>query len=244
MEVKLGGVERQYHVDAVTGEVALYEGESQGAVLSEDEALDIVLKQFGISADKIANKRIKLERNDDRLCYEVKFTAENLKYEVEIDAETGKVLDSDVDREESFTPPAALLTKEQAVAAVKEVAGENAIIKEADLDDENGRYCYEIEVTVDGREYEYYVDAETGEVSLNENFVDDGEVKLSEDEALNIAFEFFKVEKSEAEIHKVKLDRDDGKLYYEIEFFIKNLKYEMEIDAETGRIIESDTSYD
>ncbi len=244
VEVRVGSVEREYHVDAVTGEVELYEGESQGAVLSEDEALDIALKQFGISANQITIQKIKLEHNDGRLCYEVKFTAENLKYEVEIDAETGKVLDSDVEREESFTPPAALLTKEQAIAAVKKVAGENATIKEADLDDENGRYCYEIEVVLGGREYEYYVDAETGEVSLNENFVDDGEVKLSEDEALDIAFEFFKVEKSGAEIHKVKLDRDDGKLYYEIEFFIKSLKYEIEIDAETGRIIESDISYD
>lgn len=244
VEVKVGAREYEYHVDAITGKVTLYEGESQGAVLSEDEALDIALKQFGISAESVVSKRIKLERNDGRFCYEVKFSAADFKYEVEIDAQSGRVLDSDVEREESFTPPAALLTREQAIAAVKKIAGESAVIKEADLDYENGRHYYEIEVTVGAREYDYYVDAETGEVSLNENFVPDGEVKLTEDMALDIAFGFFKVNRNEAEIHKVKLDRDDGILYYEIEFFIKNLKYEIGVDALNGEIIESDISYD
>ena len=43
---------------------------------------------------------------------------------------------------------------------------------------------------------------------------------------------------------KVKLDRDDGILEYEIEFFKDRVEYEYTIDAASGTILEYDSEYD
>jgi uncharacterized membrane protein YkoI len=43
---------------------------------------------------------------------------------------------------------------------------------------------------------------------------------------------------------RVKLDRDDGKMLYEVDFNSGLMEYEYEIDATSGAILESDMDYD
>ena len=43
---------------------------------------------------------------------------------------------------------------------------------------------------------------------------------------------------------KVKLDDDDGRGVYEIEFYVGNTEYDYEIDAHSGGIIEYDIDRD
>ncbi len=244
IEVRANGVEYEYHVDALTGVATLQGGETPDTVITKDDAVRIAVEHFELDMSSVDRKWAVLEREDGRLCFEVKLYVGNVEYKAEIDAESGDVLKAEIEQDEPSAPPSELLTSEQAIELVKKEAGSNAVVIEIDYGYENGRYVYEIEVKLNGIKYDYYVDASTGEVSRNEDFVDEGSVALTEDEALDIAFEFFKVKRSDANIHKVKLDRDDGRFCYEIEFFIESLKYEIEIDAETGGIIESERSYD
>lgn len=63
---------------------------------------------------------------------------------------------------------------------------------------------------------------------------------ITTEKAKTIALSHAKVNKSNATFVKVKLDREDGRLVYEIDFFAGNRKYEYEIDANNGNILSFD----
>lgn len=250
IEARVNGVKREYKVDALTGNVLGASAPTE-AVLSEAEAVNKTLQAFGLDASAIDRQTVKLEFEDGVLCYSVKLYVGNTEYEAEIDATTGEVRDRDIDREEDRVPPAtgtATLTREQAIAKLKEFLGAqaNVFVDKVEYEYENGKYIYEIEVVIDGREYDYFVDATTGDVAKNNDFVSGGADIITEEQALDLAIKEFKLigRENEIRVHKIKLDRDDHRLVYEVEFYIGNLKYEAEIDAATGAVIEKETSYD
>lgn len=226
IEARVNGVEREYLVDALTGEILNTSAPTGGAIL-EDDAVAIAMKAFDIAA--YDRKIVKLEREDGVLCFKVKLYVGNVEYEAEIDATTGAVLKKETDVEGGYIPPATggnMLTAEQAKAALKQIVGESAIIRDAELEYENGKYVYEIEVLIDGREYDYFVDAATGVVTKNEDFVSGGEAVIGEEQALSVALREFGVDAGMASVRKVKLERENGRLCYDVEFFVNNVKYE------------------
>ena len=64
--------------------------------------------------------------------------------------------------------------------------------------------------------------------------------RLSQDEALNIALKHAGESRNNVKVKEIDLDRDDGRLVYEIEFYSSNKEYDYEIDAHTGKILEMD----
>ena len=67
--------------------------------------------------------------------------------------------------------------------------------------------------------------------------------KLTQDEAKQTALDFAGVEASSATFTKVKMDWDDGREVYEIEFYADGTEYEMDIDALTGRVNDFNAEY-
>ena len=67
------------------------------------------------------------------------------------------------------------------------------------------------------------------------------EASISLSEAKSIALNSAGVSGDQVKFSKAKLTRDDGRLIYEIEFYIAGkAEYEYEIDANTGRILDAD----
>ncbi len=260
IEVKVNGREQEYYVDAVTGEVTLNEGYAGNPVnpnpaITEEQAVQIALDTFGLDPSQITRQTVKLELENGVLCYEIKFYVDKAEYKVCISAQTGDILEKEIDREhetEPTTPSTGnYLTREQARAAVTEYfsqRGKTAKIKEIEWEDEgygeNRRYYYEVEAVVDGREYECYVDASTGEVRIKGELIDSAKDLIGEERALSIALDYYSLTKAEARVIKVKLEEDDGILIYEVEFKVRDLEYSFEIDAETGDILDIDVSFD
>ena len=120
-------------------------------------------------------------------------------------------------------------------------------IKPIEMDYEHGKKQYEIEFYRDSAEYEYRIDAKTGEIlsfeqetkeitaSANPNAGASG--GITEDEAYEIALSHAKISKDAASLKKNKLDREDGKEIFEIEFYAGGKEYEYEIDAKDGTIV-------
>ncbi len=139
----------------------------------------------------------------------------------------------------------------------------------ADVDD--GRQVYDIEFYVKGKfEYEYEIDALTGKIIEeskepwdasdyigSEKATSDGKgsnivastptksqasgATITVDEAKAIALKKAGLTADKVKYTKAKLERDDGKPVYDIEFYVAGQsEYEYEIDAYTGNIIDSD----
>lgn len=135
------------------------------------------------------------------------------------------------------------LTMEQAKSkalAREGIDAADAVFTKAKLEWDDGRQIYDLEFYANGCEYEYEIDANTGEVLSFEISSSTppsaaGSV-ISRDEAQEIALA--KVPGATADhIKKLKLDRDDGKQIYEVEIIYNGTEYELDIDAVSGAIL-------
>ncbi|HHU19891.1 MAG TPA: hypothetical protein GXZ58_06720 [Bacilli bacterium] len=118
---------------------------------------------------------------------------------------------------------------------------ENATIIKIELESDDGQRYYEIEMHTDDQEVEIEIDAYTGKVIMIEYERLEGSRKgnseiISMDEAKQIAL----AKEPGAKIIEAQLDRDDGKYYYKIEMETSKYEIEVEIDAQTGKIIDID----
>ena len=128
------------------------------------------------------------------------------------------------------------------------MAEDAATLVETTLDSEDGLRLYEICFFTEAVEYEYDLDAVTGEVcGLKVEYFEESESlpeqkvegqALTRSEARDLALDNAGVSAEQATFTKSKLDYEDGVLVYEIEFVTDQSAYEYEIDAATGEILE------
>lgn len=141
------------------------------------------------------------------------------------------------------------LTEEKAkeIALKHANATTNAIVTGTKLDREHGRYVYEVEIYDGNTEYDYEIDAETGDVTyyskemsesitVNSIGFENNQDYLSMEKVMEIIRKKVNgaTEKDLVEFHK---DIEDGRAVYEGKIIINNKKYEFEVDAKTGEII-------
>lgn len=123
---------------------------------------------------------------------------------------------------------------------------------EIELDYEYRMMIYEVSFDTNGIEYEYEINAITGEI-INEyveqdnNYVNKNNQStsssnknvnyISRDKAKQIAFSNAGVNISNIRDLSIELDRENGKIIYEVEFEHENKDYEYDIDAITGKIL-------
>ena len=64
--------------------------------------------------------------------------------------------------------------------------------------------------------------------------------RLTKDEAKKIALDKAGVTAAEATFTKARLDYDDGREEYEFEFFANGREFDIDVDADTGRVVKFD----
>lgn len=135
------------------------------------------------------------------------------------------------------------ISLDDAVAKFKETFPEEGIeVSGVELDEDDGKYAYDIQGFKENKEYEVKIDAETGDILAQEEEVDDDNDDLDDD----IAIDFVTIitpqeamtkalENNTGYVKSYELDHnDDGKLVYEIDIEDGD---DVELDAETGDII-------
>ena len=141
-----------------------------------------------------------------------------------------------------------------------------AVFSTAGLDRQNGTDYYAVDFTANGRTYAYDIDAVTGVIidssedqsqpaqatdggasadgtnsSANTSQSTDGSGAITEDQAREIALADAGLTAEEVTFLKTQLDRDDGRLVYDVEFYNADYtEYDYEIDAADGTILSSD----
>lgn len=152
--------------------------------ISEAEAKEIAYSQVS-GAAQLDNAIVVKEFDDFRMVYEIQFNYENAFYEFKIAARNGKILDQDMDgvmadpqgNQDQGQPGAGAAQQETQAAqsdigieaakeiALSQVSGAAASdITKAKADNEHGTLVYEIEIQYDGQEYDFDIDAATGNI--------------------------------------------------------------------------------
>jgi Predicted membrane protein len=128
-------------------------------------------KAKSIALDKYPNAEIvniKLDYDDRRFEYEVTMLGTEYRYSIEMDAVTGKIIETDVDKiKNKKNVNVKLLTIDEVLAIIIDDAGvKKADIKhyKYDLDSDDGRIEYDVEVIIGEDKYTYEVDAVDGTI--------------------------------------------------------------------------------
>lgn len=166
----------EYEIDAKDGSIIKKEvekkkentSESNQNVISIEEAKEKALSDASLDAGSVTFVKEKKDYDDGILVYEIEFyTSKNINYEYEINAVTGEIRKKQIrmGEENEKIDTSNLITKEKA----KEIALIHANVsdvnfKEIKLDYEKDKLVYEIEFFKDNTEYEYEIDALTGDV--------------------------------------------------------------------------------
>lgn len=206
VEYILGNQEFEIDVDAKTGEVIKVDVEAidkndddhdddhddkdekpeenddvipEGNYISKDSALQIALNHAGLNKDSVKKIDCDLDLENGTVVYDVEFETADTKYDYEIHAVTGKIIDTEkkaipagkpAEHNDDVIPEGNYIAAEKAKQAALDHAGvakANAQKLTCELDNENGKIVYEVEFEYQGYEYDYDIDAVTGKILKN-----------------------------------------------------------------------------
>ena len=162
---------------------------------------------------------------------------------------TNKDKNETVKKAEKVVPKTEVTLEEAKVIALKKAGLKESEVTftKAKLDYDDGKAVYDIDFKTDEEKYDAEVDAKSGDViewevetiksAVKVNNVT-SKTEITVEKAKKIALDKAGLKESEVTFTKAKLDYDDGKAVYEIEFVKDRTEYEAEVNAVDGTIIE------
>ena len=225
--------------------------------IDADKAKEIALQDAGVKATAAQFEKAALEKDDGQSVYEVKFHTDEHAYEYTITAKDGHILDRDVD---TWKQGPAADTSPISLQDAKNRMLKNAGLKERDgtflkasLNKEDAQEIYELKFKTAQKTYEYKLLAKDGtilEKDMETNAASGSEPEnnkgnstasqqlISKADARSRALQDAGVSAKAATFTKTKLDYENGRQVYEIEFVTATMEYDYELDAESGAVRE------
>lgn len=147
---------------------------SNSQYVGRDTAANAALAHAGATKEQIRGLEVEFDCDDGRMLYEVEFRLDGNEYNVDIDAQTGKVLhmeregtDNSDQKENVSTTTQSYITSQQAISkALSHVGLSKADVRDTDceLDRDGGAVHYDVEFETNTYEYKCEIDAVTGKV--------------------------------------------------------------------------------
>lgn len=153
------------------------------ADIGRDAALEAALNDAGVSEADTTRLKVSEDMDDGRKVYEIGFDVAEKEYDYEIQASDGAILSSDVETNEGYTAAqgstqsqqnadnagtgtsdAAVSLEEATRLALDKVPGATEQDIRINLDYDDGRQKYEGDIIYEQMEYDFEIDANTGEV--------------------------------------------------------------------------------
>ena len=166
-----------------------------------------------------------------------------LDAEVSWDAATNTVVVTDADTASSLIGEAK--AKEIALNHAG-ISSSKASFLQVKLDWDDGRQVYGVEFYSGNKEYDYEIDASSGAIRSYDHDIENYTIPstgtssstslIGEAKAKEIALNHAGLTSSQVSFVQAKLDWDDGRQVYDVDFYSGNKEYDYEIDAASGAI--------
>lgn len=224
-------------------------------VMTKAKAKTAVLKHAKVKKKAVKKwTKVKLDTEDGIKVYEVEFRTSTHKYDYEINAYSGKVLEYSKKKISAKSSSAKSVSSAKAEQyALKHAKVSKSKVKSIKTETERkkGNKIFEIKFTTSTHKYEYEISAKNGEILSYEK----KRIKKSTSASgSSSSTDFIGAEKAKSIAAasagitnpvniSVKLDRDDGRYVYEVELRDGNriwMEYECEIDAITGKVLSAE----
>ena len=250
-------------------DAALANAQVNGAVLAQtlqnSEELSQKAQEYGISTGKAALIQAIVAGSNNTKTFEdlvgLSINELNLLYTAQAPLEeqtsgneqnTGAANAAPITTSGSASQSAYIGLEAAKEAALKHagVSASDATFVEAEYDYDDGRMVYEVEFHVKGTEYDYEIDAQTGEVvkyKTEQNGTNTGSSSantssfIGESAAKAAALSHAGVSESSTKYCNAWLEYDDGRPEcYEVEFIAGNTRYEYKIALTSATVLESE----
>ena len=189
----------------------------QTQMIPMEEAQEAALKAADIEAADADISATTLSEVAGVACYKVEFTSGEYAYSYTINAQTGAVMEMSSQEQNAQTSGTQTETADPAASAPAQTSGSASAQAQT-----SGSASAQ---------------AQTSAAAPAQNATGTGTV--DEAAAQKIALEHAGVKAADATITKSKLDYEDGRQVYDIEWYAGGAKYDYEIAADTGEIISS-----
>lgn len=140
--------------------------------------------------------------------------------------------------------------EEQARATAVEHAGltaDDVTFIKVQMDRDDGRTVYDVEFYYNNTEYDYEIDASSGEIVSYDQDIENYDIQaqasgntISLEQAKEAALTAAGLDASSVKWVKEKLDWDDGRSVYELKCISGDVEYEFEISGADGTVLEQD----
>ena len=230
--------------------------------LTIDEARALALADAGVSEAEAEVSREALAEHNGIWVYEFRFRTQAARYEYTLNANSGEVRTmvketADASGPAASTPPqsappAQTARPSQAPAATQPPASANPPAADVGIEGAKTAALKDAGVSAT-HEYEYEILASTGGVysrsaeafqTTGAGTGSGGSTYIGMDRAKAAALEHAGLTAGQAAFTHASMDRDHGKMVYELEFRQGRTEYEYKIDAATGRILEHEMDVD
>ena len=153
---------------------------SEAKYIGKDKAIEIALNHLGLTQSMISNLEIEFDYEMSTMVYEIEFEYNYQEYELDIDAVNGNILHSEKDVESSDNNSNVSTMNVIGKDKAKEIVLSHAQVSESqirdywiELDQDDNQLVYEIDFKVNNVEYEFEINAESGQIIKFEKEVDD-----------------------------------------------------------------------
>lgn len=178
----------------------------------------------------------------------VRAVGEAVGMEVRWDSKSQTVSLTGESRKPAVSEDDGYISREKAEAAALKDAGvkrADVTFEKSKLDRDGDRAVYDIEFYSAEKEYDYEIDALTGEILKREQEPRQtsgasGQSLIGVEKAKKLAAEHAGLTVSQVKLTECELDRDDGRVVYELEFRCGGEEYEYTVDACSGAILEAE----
>lgn len=162
---------------ALSDVVSMGTASSKGYI-GEERAEELAFEVSEMAREEVHHIKTSMDYNEGRVTYEVEFYKEQNKYEYEFDAQTSELLEweSEWKNQELLEKELEELDRSQTVEGIGSqqaleiacadagVSYKDIVFEEVTPVYENGTELYDIDFNTDEHEYEYKIDAATGEI--------------------------------------------------------------------------------